>query len=153
MIGALACEAGLGKERALWGLLVSCAFAFVDHLQVDGRRAAGLEAKAHPGGAGRRGARADRGCGSAHPTTGQGGWLVRFLAGLYHGAEYPFDLSELRGLDTRLANACLDYLNYDRLGFGIWTNTSGMAAVSCGGGFGRTQWPGSGASEDRGRSV
>jgi len=25
------------------------------------------------------------------------------------------DLSELRGLDTALANACLDYLNYDRL--------------------------------------
>jgi hypothetical protein len=24
--------------------------------------------------------------------------------------------SELRGLDTKLANACLDYLNYDRLG-------------------------------------
>jgi hypothetical protein len=29
---------------------------------------------------------------------------------------YPFDLTVLRSLDTRLANACLDYLNYDRLG-------------------------------------
>lgn len=52
----------------------------------------------------------------AHPTTGQAGRLVRFLAGLYNGQDYPFDLSELRGLDTALANACLDYLNYDRLG-------------------------------------
>lgn len=52
----------------------------------------------------------------AHPTTGQAGRLVRFLAGLYNGQDYPFDLTELRGLDTVLANACLDYLNYDRLG-------------------------------------
>ena len=51
-----------------------------------------------------------------HPTTGQTARLVRFLAGLYNGEEYPFDLTELRALDTELANACLDYLNYDRLG-------------------------------------
>ena len=51
-----------------------------------------------------------------HPTTGQARRLVRFLAGLYNGHDYPFDLTELRGLDTELANACLDYLNYDRLG-------------------------------------
>ena len=51
-----------------------------------------------------------------HPTTGGAKRLVRFLAGLYNGQDYPFDLSELRGLDTELANACLDYLNYDRLG-------------------------------------
>jgi len=44
------------------------------------------------------------------------GRLVRFLAGLYNGSDYPFDLTDLRALDTRLANACLDYLNYDRLG-------------------------------------
>lgn len=50
-----------------------------------------------------------------HPTTGQAKRLVRFLAGLYNGQDYPFDLTELRGLDTELANACLDYLNYDRL--------------------------------------
>jgi hypothetical protein len=49
-------------------------------------------------------------------TTGQAGRLVRFLAGLYNGHDYPFDLTDLRALDTRLANACLDYLNYDRLG-------------------------------------
>jgi len=51
-----------------------------------------------------------------HPTTGGAKRLVRFLAGLYNGQDYPFDLTELRGLDTNLANACLDYLNYDRLG-------------------------------------
>lgn len=51
-----------------------------------------------------------------HPTTGQASRLVRFLAGLYNGSEYPFDLADLRALDTDLANACLDYLNYDRLG-------------------------------------
>jgi hypothetical protein len=51
-----------------------------------------------------------------HPTTGGAKRLVRFLAGVYNGQDYPFDLTELRGLDTKLANACLDYLNYDRLG-------------------------------------
>jgi hypothetical protein len=51
-----------------------------------------------------------------NPTSGQAGRLVRFLAGLYNGSDYPFDLTDLRALDNRLANACLDYLNYDRLG-------------------------------------
>lgn len=51
-----------------------------------------------------------------HPTTGQAERLVNFLAGLYNGQDYPFDLTEMRGLDTALANACLDYLNFDRLG-------------------------------------
>lgn len=51
-----------------------------------------------------------------HPTTGQTRRLACFLAALYNGQDYPFDLTELRGLDTALANACLDYLNYDRLG-------------------------------------
>ncbi|MGH8217215.1 MAG: DUF7673 family protein [Steroidobacteraceae bacterium] len=50
-----------------------------------------------------------------HPTTGQAGRLVRFLAGVYNGSDYPFDLTDLRALDTELADACLDYLNYDRL--------------------------------------
>lgn len=52
----------------------------------------------------------------SHPTTGGARRLVKFLAGVYNGQDYPFDLTELRGLDTELANACLDYLNYDRLG-------------------------------------
>lgn len=43
-----------------------------------------------------------------NPTTGQAGRLLRFLAGVYNGYEYPFDLTDLRALDTRLANACLD---------------------------------------------
>ena len=47
--------------------------------------------------------------------TGQAGRLVRFLAPIYNGQDFAFDLTELRALDTRLANACLDYLNYDRL--------------------------------------
>lgn len=51
-----------------------------------------------------------------NPTTGQAGRLVRFLAAIYNGYDYDFDLTDLRALDTRLANACLDYLNYDRLG-------------------------------------
>src|ERR1700722_10145048 len=50
-----------------------------------------------------------------HPTSGQAGRLVRFLAAIYNGYDYSFDLTELRALDTRLANACLDYLSYDRL--------------------------------------
>jgi len=50
-----------------------------------------------------------------HPTTGQAGRLVRFLAAIYNGYDFSFDLTELRALDTRLASACLDYLNYDRL--------------------------------------
>lgn len=51
-----------------------------------------------------------------NPTTGQAGRLVRFLAAIYNGYDFSFDLTELRALDTKLANACLDYLNYDRLG-------------------------------------
>jgi hypothetical protein len=51
-----------------------------------------------------------------NPTTGQARRLVCFLAGVYNGQDYPFDLTDLRALDSALANACLDYLNYDRLG-------------------------------------
>lgn len=52
----------------------------------------------------------------SHPTTGGARRVVKFIAGMYNGQDYPFDLTELRGLDTELANACLDYLNYDRRG-------------------------------------
>ena len=51
----------------------------------------------------------------SHPGTGQARRLVRFVAGCYNGSDYPFDVTELRGLDTPLAQACLDYLDYDRL--------------------------------------
>ena len=37
---------------------------------------------------------------------------------MHSGADYPFDLSALRALGARLANACLAYLNYDRLAVG-----------------------------------
>jgi hypothetical protein len=47
---------------------------------------------------------------------GQAARLVRFLASLYFKYDCPFELTDLRTLDTNLANACLDYLNYDRLG-------------------------------------
>ena len=50
-----------------------------------------------------------------HPGTGQTRRLVRFVASCYNGGDYPFDVSDLRGLDTALAQACLDYLDYDRL--------------------------------------
>ena len=50
-----------------------------------------------------------------HPGTGQVGRLVRFLAAIYNGYDFSFDLTDLRSLDTELANACLDYLSYDRL--------------------------------------
>ena len=51
-----------------------------------------------------------------HPGTGQARRLVRFLAGVYNGGDFPFDLTDLRALDAELANACIDYLNYDRSG-------------------------------------
>lgn len=51
-----------------------------------------------------------------HPTAAQARRVVRFLAGIYNGSDYPFDLTHLRALDRELANACLEYLNYDRLG-------------------------------------
>jgi hypothetical protein len=51
-----------------------------------------------------------------NPGTGQVGRLVKFLAGVYNGHEFLFDLTDLRALDTELANACIDYLNYDRNG-------------------------------------
>jgi hypothetical protein len=50
-----------------------------------------------------------------HPRSGQARRLISFLAGVYNGNDYPFDLTDLRALDTDLANACIDYLNYDRL--------------------------------------
>jgi hypothetical protein len=52
-----------------------------------------------------------------HPRTDA---LDRDLAGLSNAQDYAFDLTKLRGLDTKLANACLDYLNYDRLSARSW---------------------------------
>jgi len=44
--------------------------------------------------------------------------LTAFLASLYNGYEFPFDPCEFRNLGAELAGACLDYLNFDRLGLG-----------------------------------
>lgn len=48
-----------------------------------------------------------------HPTAGQSGVLVAFLAGLYNGGEYPFDLTQLRSVDLDLVGACLKVLAYN----------------------------------------
>lgn len=48
-----------------------------------------------------------------HSGTGQVKKLLRFLAGLYNSYDYPFALHELRGLDTRLSEACLAVLAED----------------------------------------
>lgn len=52
----------------------------------------------------------------SNPGTGQAVKLVRFVAGCYNAAAYPFELDLLRGLDTKLAASCLTYLAYDALG-------------------------------------
>lgn len=57
--------------------------------------------------------RQQRGAGA----TGQSMRLLRFVAGVYNGPRYPFDLTDLRGLDLRLSDACLDILAYDRFGW------------------------------------
>lgn len=48
-----------------------------------------------------------------YPTAGQTRTLVAFVAGLYNGPEYPFDLTELRGLDLHLCQACLNALAFN----------------------------------------
>lgn len=47
--------------------------------------------------------------------TGQARRLVKFFAGMNNGHAFHFDLTDLRSLDSELANACIDCLNYDRL--------------------------------------
>ena len=44
-----------------------------------------------------------------HPGTGQAGRLVRFLAAIYNGYDFTFDLTELRGIDIE-ARECLPRL-------------------------------------------
>jgi hypothetical protein len=51
-----------------------------------------------------------------HWHTGQSRRIVTFLAGLYNGTDYPFDLSELRGVDRDIADDCLAVLRLDTLG-------------------------------------
>lgn len=47
--------------------------------------------------------------------TGQSRVIGRFLLGLWNGRAYPFDLTELRGLDAELYTDCLAVLQLDRL--------------------------------------
>lgn len=49
----------------------------------------------------------------AEGDTGQCGIIARFLAGLYNGTAFPFDLTELRGLDEDLFEHCLAVLRLD----------------------------------------
>ncbi|AZU59778.1 hypothetical protein CFM90_26520 (plasmid) [Ralstonia solanacearum] len=50
----------------------------------------------------------------AERDTGQSGVVARFLASLYNGADYPFDLTELRRLDADLFEHCLAVLRLDQ---------------------------------------
>lgn len=71
--------------------------------------------------------------------TGQGRVIGRFLLGLYNGPEYPFDLTELRGLDLTKFDDCLRVLMMDYSpeveihervpnGFAIWAELVTMWA-------------------------
>jgi hypothetical protein len=51
-----------------------------------------------------------------HPTTGQRRRLTALLAGLYNGPRFPFDMTDLRGLDDDLRIACLDVIALDSAG-------------------------------------
>src|SRR5207249_151353 len=51
----------------------------------------------------------------AEGDTGQCGIIARFLAGLYNGTAFPFDLTELRGLDDDLFEHCLSVLRLDNI--------------------------------------
>ncbi|SEI82714.1 hypothetical protein SAMN04244579_02140 [Azotobacter beijerinckii] len=50
----------------------------------------------------------------AQRDSGQSHTTGRFLLGLYNGVAYPFNLVELRGLDTPLFEDCLSVLRLDR---------------------------------------
>lgn len=49
----------------------------------------------------------------ADGNTGQCEIIARFLAGLYNGTAFPFDLTELRGLDPDLFEHCMSVLRLD----------------------------------------
>lgn len=49
-------------------------------------------------------------------TTGQRRRITGFLASLYDGESFPFDLTNLRALDQNLREACLKVLIRDSLG-------------------------------------
>lgn len=49
----------------------------------------------------------------AQGDTGQCRIIVRFLAGLYNGSAYPFDLTDLRSIDDALFEDCMSVLRMD----------------------------------------
>lgn len=49
----------------------------------------------------------------AQSDTGQSVRVARFLLGLYNGPRFPFDLTDLRGLDFNLFDDCLSVLKMD----------------------------------------
>lgn len=49
----------------------------------------------------------------AQGDTGQSGVCARLLLGLYNGARFPFDLTDLRRLDTALLRAAFDVVAQD----------------------------------------
>ncbi|WP_213766552.1 hypothetical protein [Caballeronia sp. dw_19] len=49
----------------------------------------------------------------AESDTGQSPVIARFLAGLYNGTDFPFDLTEFRALDSDLLEHCLNVLRLD----------------------------------------
>lgn len=51
--------------------------------------------------------------GLTRSNTGQCGTVARFLAGLYNGNDFPFNMTELRGLDPDLFEHCMAVLRLD----------------------------------------
>ncbi|WP_096349060.1 DUF7673 family protein [Hydrogenophaga crassostreae] len=51
--------------------------------------------------------------GLAQGDTGQARVIARFLAGLYNGTRFPFDLTDLRTLDDALFENCMALLRMD----------------------------------------
>ncbi len=45
--------------------------------------------------------------------SGQCRYIARFLLGLYNGSRFPFDLTDLRAIDTELFDDCMAVLNMD----------------------------------------
>ena len=49
----------------------------------------------------------------AQGSSGQSAKVARFLLGLYNGQRFPFDLTNLRGLDYAIMEQCLAVLRMD----------------------------------------
>ena len=56
------------------------------------------------------------GCVKRHWHSGQWPRIVTFLGSLFNGTDFPFDLSELRGVDRDIAADALAVLRLDSLG-------------------------------------